>query len=125
MVKLSDVEKHVHKYLPYGFIQNSRVKITYNDKAYYIKIINPNPMLNITIKKIIKYLPSTMGYFEYPTNCFIFAPIETPQQKYDFAEVKSCAIGNEMLDKYKLILEMKQQFADNLKEMLELKKDLI
>lgn len=124
MTTLQDVEKHIHKHLHYGFIQNSRVNITFNDKAWYVKVIDPNPMLNMSIQRVIKTLPETMGYFEYPKDKFIFAPIETKQQKYDFAEVKSCAIGNEMLNKYKIILEMKQQFADNLKEMLELKKEL-
>ena len=124
MVTLKDVETHIHKHLPYGFIQDSRVNITYNEKAWYVKILDPNPMLKLSIKRIIKTLPKTMGYFEYPTGRFIFAPNETPQQKVDFAEVKSFAIGHEMLDAYKVILEMKEQFADTLREMLELKKAL-
>lgn len=124
MVTLKDVEKHIHKYLHYGFIENTRVVITYNETVWCIKVLNPNPMLKMNIQRIINQLPDTMAYFEYPTGRYIFGPNETPQQKHDFAKSKASVIGTEMLERYKEIAKIKDLFVDAVTEMNEFKKEM-
>ena len=119
---LKDVDNIIHKYIDFMYINSGSVKITYNDKAWYVRTNSPPAIAKINV--VIKSLPDTIGYFEYPNNTFIFAPIESPQQKVDFAEIQAVAIGYELLEKQKKVLEVKTLYKESLQNMLNLKKTL-
>lgn len=122
-VTLDDVSKYIHKHI--GMEANYRnVTLSFNDVAWYVKASNKsrNAAISLKIKLMLEKLPKTIGHFECEGK-HMFAPIETPQQLYKFTEAKASLIGNDVLEDLKRVLEKKQAFADELKNMIAIKKE--
>lgn len=103
-------------------INSGIITLTQNSKAIYAKI-NNNHRAQVAIENVIKKLPKTIGSCVSITGEYIFAPIETVEQKVDFAEVKASAIGQVLVEHKNETLRLMEQFADSLKELRDIKKE--
>lgn len=121
--KLRRIETLIWSKLQY-YINTNALAHSKSKSAWFIRPVTKSSKVQEEMKKFCDNLPSSIGFYITHVGEYIFAPIETKQDVYDFNEVKASITGQMILEKQKEILELKKVWLQDLKDLNESKKDL-
>ena len=121
--KLRRIETLIWSKLQY-YINTNAIAHSKSKSAWFIRPVTKSSTVQTEMKKFCNNLPDYIGFYITHAGEYIFAPIETKQDIYNFNEVKASITGQMILEKQKEILELKKVWLQDLKDLNEAKKNL-
>ncbi len=121
--KLRRIETLIWSKLQY-YINTNAISHSKSKSAWFIKPVTRSSKVQEVMKTFCDNLPDTIGFYITHVGEYIFAPVETPLEKYQFNEVKASITGQMILEKQKEVLALKQVWLNDLKDLNDAKKAL-